>query len=144
MSSGCIIISSMMYHKFSINRLHRCIFVYFIVFVFFFQGSFSQGDVPLKCTGTPNEGSPKAFEAPLFSQPTSLEPKIPNAAGVFPPLVHDSKLSATEPPQFSRANRRINGGKQLCSETKIHALSSGKDIWCMNVWGFDAFYSKIF
>ena len=127
MSSGCIIISSMMYHKLSINRLHHCIFVYFIVFIFFFQGSSSQGGVPLKCTGTPNEGSPKAFEAPLFSRPTSLEPKIPNAAGVFPPLVHDSKLSATEP-QFSRANRRINGGKQLCSKTKTHALSSGKEI----------------
>ncbi|KAM7464314.1 hypothetical protein LguiA_032435 [Lonicera macranthoides] len=89
------------------------------------QGSSSQGGVPLKCTGTPNEGSPKVFEAPLFSRATSLEPKIPNAAGVFPPLVQDSKLSATEPPQFSRANRRINGGKRLCSKTKIHALSSG-------------------
>ncbi|KAM7468334.1 hypothetical protein LguiB_015896 [Lonicera macranthoides] len=47
------------------------------------QGSSSQGGVPLKCTGTPNEGSPKVFEAPLFSRATSLEPKSQMLLGYF-------------------------------------------------------------
>uniref|UniRef100_A0A5B6YJY7 SHSP domain-containing protein n=1 Tax=Davidia involucrata TaxID=16924 RepID=A0A5B6YJY7_DAVIN len=94
------------------------------------QGSSAQPDVPLKYTGSANEGFSNAFEAPSFSRPARLEPNFPNF-GVIQPLVQDCKLPAPEQPKFARPNRRISGQKQkqYLSKRKIHASESHGFEW---------------
>ncbi|KAK9284380.1 hypothetical protein L1049_023551 [Liquidambar formosana] len=87
------------------------------------QGISAQPGMPPKCSSSANERSSIASEVPLFSRPARMEPKFPKF-GVVPPMMQDCKLSAPDPPKFSRPNRRIGGQKQFRSKKKMHAPES--------------------
>ncbi|XP_058208717.1 uncharacterized protein LOC131321786 [Rhododendron vialii] len=92
------------------------------------QVSSAQSGVPLKSTSSTTEGSSNAFEAPLFSRLTSMQPNFPNAT-VIQAVVQDCKLPRTEPPKFARPHRSLRRLHQSPSRKKIHPFGSSGFEW---------------
>ncbi|XP_057509834.1 uncharacterized protein LOC130792324 [Actinidia eriantha] len=84
----------------------------------------AKSDAPVNSTGSANKDSSKAFEEPLFSRPSSVQPNVLNV-GLIQPVLQECKLPAPpEPPKFGRPHRRIGGQQQFCSRKKNHAFES--------------------
>lgn len=92
------------------------------------QVSSAQSGVPLKSASSTIEGYSNAFEAPLFSRLSSMQPNLSNA-GVIQAVVQDCKLPRTEPPKFARPDRNLHGPHLSSSRKKIQPFESSGFEW---------------